>query len=128
MTRQARVLWEAAFQRLRLALLGKGDVGHILDQSRARIREARDVLERTALQPRYRPFAHFAPPSASEVDDDGLNYFALILDDCGLVSTHKLLARDDDQAVDQAWVRADEHAFDVWDGWRFIERFDPATP
>ena len=126
MAMQASDRWEAAFRRLRLALRGDLDALDILDRSRARVSDARDALERAAFKSRRRPHARFAPPPAPEVD--GPNYFALILDGDGVVSTHKLLARDDDQAVDRAWVHADARAFDVWDGWRFVERFEPAAP
>lgn len=95
MAMRARDRWEAAFHRLRLTLLGDLDATDILDRSRERIRDARDALERTALQSRHQPFVGSASSPISEADGDGSSYFALILDDHGMVSKHKLLACDD---------------------------------
>lgn len=125
MATAARDLWEAAFGRLRIALVGDLASADILAQSRERVQKARETLERTALQPRSRPFAQFASPSTSEPDGQARNYFVLILDAHGVVSTHKLIARDDDEATAQAQIEADERAFDVWDGWRFMGHFEP---
>ena len=129
MTSAAKNRWVVGLRRLRLALLGDDlDATDILDRSRARVRHARDALEQTALRPRCRPAVRSAPPPPSGADGDEPNYFALILDGHGAVSTHRLLAGDDGEAVRRARAQADRRAFDLWDGWRFIERIEAAIP
>lgn len=63
-------------------------------------------------------------PSA---ESDGIPcYRAVILDACGgAVLSTLVSASGDDEAMDKAQALIDGHAIDLWDGFRFIERFEP---
>ena len=119
----AKDRWQGALRRLRLALTGEADAVDILERSRERIWNAREALEREAPKPRRRPLIYVAPPFDG-TDTGGRPYFVLILDPSGVVNTHTLLARDDDEATARARAQADQCAFDIWEGWRF----EPQAP
>ncbi|GJE58762.1 hypothetical protein [Methylobacterium trifolii] len=117
--------WNAALRRLRQVLLGDFEAADAIERSRARVRDARDALERSA--PRSRSVVQVASRPIIGSGDEGRRYFVLVLDASGMVSTHTILACDDEDATARAQAQADRCAFDVWDGWRFIGRFDPSS-
>ena len=120
-------LWEAGFRRLRIAVIGDFDAADILERSRQRVQNAREALGHTSLHRARRTISDRASPPTVDTMGSGHKYFALFLDAHGVVSTHKLLACDDDEATKRAQTHADARAFDVWDGWRFVGRFEAAT-
>ena len=67
------------------------------------------------------------PPSA---EPDGTPcYRAVMRNACGgEVLNTPIFALEDDEAKDKARALADGYAVDLWDGMRFIERFDPLHP
>ncbi|WP_264048868.1 hypothetical protein [Methylobacterium flocculans] len=46
----------------------------------------------------------------------------------GEVLNTPISALEDDEAKDKARALADGYAVDLWDGMRFIERFEPLYP
>lgn len=128
MVTAAKTHWDAALRRVCTALVGAFDSPDILERSRERVQDARAALERAPQRPRRRTVVGLASPPVADARVPERNYFALFLDAHGIVSTQRLLASDDDEATARAQVQADERAFDVWDGWRFIGGFEPAVP
>lgn len=51
-----------------------------------------------------------------------------MLDACGGVVTIPISASGDNEAKDKAQVLVDGHALDLWEGFRFIARFEPPHP
>ncbi|KQP77501.1 hypothetical protein ASF57_19590 [Methylobacterium sp. Leaf117] len=45
----------------------------------------------------------------------------------GVLNT-PISASDDSEATDKARALVDQHAVDLWDGMRFIDRFEPPHP
>ncbi|WP_375465188.1 hypothetical protein [uncultured Methylobacterium sp.] len=114
--------WTGAFDRLRLALEGENTAARILAESQARIGRARDALERTTPRPRCRPRPRPEEPAGAGLEPR--SYFTLVFEPDGVVSLHRLWAGDDDEAASLARTLARGPA-DLWDGMRFIERFEP---
>ena len=53
------------------------------------------------------------------------HYRALLLDLQGnVVGSERLLASDDDEAIELGRALADGHGVDIWDRARFLEHFD----
>lgn len=67
------------------------------------------------------------PPSAEP--DEPRRYRAVMLIDGGGGGLNTLIpALNDDDAKAEALALVDGHAIDLWDGLRFIERFEPTNP
>ncbi|RYE97882.1 MAG: hypothetical protein EOO77_38250 [Oxalobacteraceae bacterium] len=67
------------------------------------------------------------PPSAEP--DRTPSYRAVVLDAYGgEVLNTPISAAGDDEAKGKARALVDGHALDLWDGLRFIERFEPVDP
>lgn len=65
----------------------------------------------------------------TEVEGTQPYYRAILVDMSGReVSAYRIMASEDDEAVEQAKALLDGYSVDLWDGLRFIEHYPAVDP
>ena len=121
----AKQRWVRALERVRLVLEGQNKTAEILAASQERVLRSREILERTTPRPKCRPQAGVTIPPSFPADSEHppTGYLAVLLNAQGILSTQRLLASGDDEAMVLAEAMADGQSVDLWQDARFIEHF-----